>query len=165
MDRIAIDEGHLEQGEERAVREQAVLDGRRLAILDDDGVDTLDVDRLLDLREILLERSARGDARHLQLHLLAAFLGGVVEILQFINAVGIGQPAVIAEFVADKAEDQQARRDAEREAGDVDRGIGPVLGESADADGHVIAPHGWSPRIAGVRRRGAVAAGCGRRAC
>src|SRR3546814_3767472 len=73
--------------------------------------------------------------------LFAAFVGGVVEILKLEDIFRIRQPLVVAEFVAHIGQDQQARRDPQRQPGDVDDRISAVLGKRAQGDREIIAPH------------------------
>src|SRR3546814_5529425 len=82
----------------------------------------------------------------LEFHLFAAFVGGVVEILKLEDIFRIRQPLVVAEFVAHIGQDQQARRDPQRQPGDVDDRISAVLGKRAQGDREIIAPHRTDPR-------------------
>src|SRR3546814_2487980 len=77
----------------------------------------------------------------LEFHLFAAFVGGVVEILKLEDIFRIRQPLVVAEFVAHIGQDQQARRDPQRQPGDVDDSISAVLGTRAHGAREIIAPH------------------------
>ena len=61
------------------------------------------------------------------------------------DAIGVGQPAVVAGLVADVDEQHQAGGEAESEAEDVDEGVGLAPGQRPEADGQIITPHGLFP--------------------
>src|SRR3546814_1649622 len=69
----------------------------------------------------------------------------LVEILKLEDIFRIRQPLVVAEFVAHIGQDQQARRDPQRQPGDVDDRISAVLGKRAQGDREIIAPHRTDP--------------------
>src|SRR3546814_17173564 len=71
----------------------------------------------------------------------------LVEILKLEDIFRIRQPLVVAEFVAHIGQDQQARRDPQRQPGDVDDRISAVLGKRAQGDREIIAPRSEESRV------------------
>jgi hypothetical protein len=130
----------LEDVEHRPVGEADIVDGERFAVAQHGGAAGLDVDRMFDLREIGLKPLAGDIGGHLQVGMLAG-LGVVIIGLELVDVLRIGQPPVVAGLVADVEEQHQAGGKADRQAKDVDEGIGLVLDQRPDAHRHIIAPH------------------------
>ena len=116
-----------------------------LAAAQHGGAAGLNVDAGLYLAaEIGLQPLAGNVGGHLQIVALARLRIAIIG-LELVGILRIGQRRVIAPLVADVDEQHQAGGEADREAEDVDEGIGLVLGQRPDAHNHVITPHRASP--------------------
>ena len=121
-----MDERNLEDIEEGTVDHSAVLDLERFAVADHRRRPGQHIDPPLDGGEIPLQGQAGRIRGHLQLQRLTA-VARRVESLQLVDVLGVGKPAIVALFVADVEKEHQAGREADRQAEDVDEGVGPAL--------------------------------------
>ena len=138
--RVAGNQRKPENVEETIVDQQDVVGRQRLAVAHHDRRARQRVDRAFDLREIRLQTLPGDVGGHLEMALLAGLLALIVA-LELVAVLRIGQPRIVARLVADVEQQHQAGGEADAEAEDVDEGIGLVLDQRPDADGHVVAPH------------------------
>jgi hypothetical protein len=155
--------------EEIVIGEQPVLGRLSLSVFQEHRTGILDVHVALDFGEILEHRAFRHVARHLQKG-RRLVLRVRVPGLELVGVLHVRKPRVVALLVADVEQDHHARGHADREAGDVDDRIGPVLGKCTNGDRPIIPPHGDCPLqeldfLTLFRRLAAAPGGCGRRAC
>ena len=137
--RIAGEEGDFQDLEEGRVGAQQVGIIGVGAVQENRPVPLGAGDRL-DLGEVL----GQGLGDHpfgALLELLIPRLGVGVEGLDLVDAAGVRQPLLEARLVADVEQDEDAGGEAQSEAGDVDEGIGPALGQRPETHGKIIAPH------------------------
>ena len=135
---VAADERQIEHVEEALIGHHHVGVGR-LAVLQHDRAGGVQGGDRLDLREVAPQPG--GDRIEGPLREGRRLLGGDPLALHLIGALRIGQPGIVAEMVADEEQDQQAGGEAERQAEDVDEGIGLVLRERPKADRQIVTPH------------------------
>ncbi len=163
---IAAQQRQVDHVEQIAIGEDIIARRQRLAVLDDDGRTAERVDRLIDLREILLEGLARRVGCHLQIFGLAGILAAIPG-LELVDILDAGDPAVEAQLVADEQQDHQAGGHADGEPEDVDERIDPVLEQGPQPDREIIAQHrlalsyglGERPSISGYGTRGTAGGG------
>ncbi len=142
----------LDDLQEIGVGRAVIVTERGLPVLHDDRLSTQQESDPLDLRKILLDAVPGDVGGHLAEQRNPA-LGVGIPGLELIGVVGVRQPLVVAIFVADVEQDQDARRHADGEAGDIDDRIGLALRQSPDRDRPVIPPHACHPfkKLRGVR--------------
>ncbi len=136
---VAVEEGDVEDPEEALVGPDHRREAR-LAVAQEDRLGAFGAGDRLDLREILGHRLGDDAVGAL----LAADLPGLgigMDALDLEDPVGVRQPLVVAGLVADVEQDHQAGGKADRQADDVDEGVGLALRQGPVADGQIIAPH------------------------
>jgi hypothetical protein len=132
-------------------------DELELEDVEEGGIDVefVDIDRLPVAKRLHPPRQGDGDRLDLREaggdrvadRVRAALAAGdrlarlVPRRLHLEDPLAVRQPFVVAGLVAHVEEDEQAGREAEREAEDVDERVGSVLREGAEADRQIIAPH------------------------
>ena len=151
---VALRHRQRDRVEKGAVDQPALIDLPGLAVLEQRERRPTHIGGALDLREILEQRPLGHIGRALVLEPVAGGLALVID-LELIGAPRIGQPIVVAALILDVEQDQQAGRQADRQAEQVDEGIGAVLRKRAQADRQIVAPHGLSPlpEFQAARRR------------
>ena len=140
---IARDQRQTDHVQEIAVGEIDVLDGDRLAVLAERAAGGDEPGRRFDFGELPRHRLRRDERR-----LGVASPGGGpgrLDALDLVGALGLRQPIVEAQLVADEEDDQEAAGQAYGEACQVDRGEQGAAPKRLQADGEIIAQHGRLP--------------------
>ena len=148
--------GNWRTSKKRPSTQQHVLGRERFGAAPDHRLGAERVDHALDLREIGLEPLAGDVGGHLQVGFLAGLLGSVMG-LELVGVLRIGEPLVVGRLVADVEEQHQAGGEADRQAEDVDEGIGLVLDQRPDARPSCNCATSSAPLASPLPLRGGVA--------
>ena len=142
---VALDEGEGEEFQDVCVGHAEPLAEAFVAVAYPGPAVLSEVDPhgALDFREVVFERGGEGARGANGVAGIGAFGVGFSE--DPVDPVGVFVVPVVAEFILDVEEDEDAAGHADGQAGDVDEGIDFVAEEVAEGDGEVVFEHGGSP--------------------